>query len=70
MLPAHARGKALPSPPTWHSHGAGLIRRAPNPKLAVAVNTPALDPAAGHDGARMAPAQGYGGSGDTCREGG
>ncbi len=58
------------SPPshTRHSHGARLIRIAPDPQLPVGVAPPALDRPTRFDGAGVAEPQGDGGCGDTCHD--
>ena len=55
---------------TWHSHGAVLIRSAPDAQLPVAVVAPALDPASHLDRARVKSTQGDGGGGDAWGHGG
>jgi hypothetical protein len=50
---------------TWHRQGAHLLRRAPDPQLAVTVVAPAHDLATRHDGARVGIPRGDGGGGEA-----
>ncbi len=69
------RSILLPLPPllalthgsrvTCHIRRAVLIRRAPDAQLAVAVRAPTLDPAPGHDRARVDVPRGDGNGGDA-----
>ncbi len=59
-----------PPSPTWHRHGARLLRRAPDPQLPEVIAAPAHDPATRHDGARVGIPRGDVGGGEAWKEGG
>ncbi len=65
----HTTRPAPPPSPTCHSHGARLIRRAPDPQLPEVVPAPAHDPATRHDGARVGNPSGDGGGEEAWEEG-
>ncbi len=53
---------------TWYRHGARLLRRAPDPQLAVFVVAPAHDSATRHESARVVIPRGDGGVGEDYEE--
>jgi hypothetical protein len=57
--------RALAPSNTCHMRWSVLVRRAPDPQLAEVVPSPAFDPAAGHDRARVGISRGDGDGGDV-----